>query len=127
MFFENTERKIISHVFNADPKMIPTITHIYNMDAEINRDEFKSVSTVLVFYSVIAVLMYQFLNFAAWPVLSAIFACFVAMNIFSSAVMLTVMLLYFVIGNCKLRIFRKVIAAYEINLTKNGGDNYEGR
>lgn len=46
MIFENTERKIISHVFNADPKMIPTITHIYKLNAELMRDEFKEFSII---------------------------------------------------------------------------------
>ena len=127
MLFKNTERKIFSHIFNTDPEMIPTISRIYKIGAELNQNEFKTYSSVLVFYGVLVVLLYQFQNFEAWPILNSILAGFIAMNIFGSVIMLTMMLFDYVIGNYKLRVFRKIIAIYQTNLTENGGENYEQR
>lgn len=107
--------------------MIPTISRIYKLGAELNQNEFKTYSSVLVFYGVLVVLLYQFQNFEAWPILNSILAGFIAMNIFGSVIMLTMMLFDYVIGNYKLRVFRKIIAIYQTNLTENGGENYEQR
>ena len=125
MFFENTQRKIIRHVFNADPKLIPTITRIYKMNAELNQGEFKSYAGILAFYSVLAVLIYHFQNFESWPVSNSILAGFFVLNIFAALALLSTMIVDFVVGNIKLKIFNKVIAIYNSNLNENGGDIYE--
>lgn len=125
MFFENTQRKIISQVFNADPKLIPTITRIYQSDAEFSSNDFKDYSTILIFFGLIAVGHYHYSDFNNWPILNSILAVVTTLQIFGSMMFLGFILFEFIKGNIRLRIFNKIIESYNANLNQTGGDNYE--
>ena len=116
MIFENTERKIISHVFNADPKMIPTITHIYKLNAELMRDEFKEFSIIFGVFSLIGVIFYHNHNFEHWPILNFMTAMFIAMQVFGALIAIVIMSIDYVKENIRLKIFNKVLMTYEESL-----------
>lgn len=116
MLFENTEREIISHVFNADPKMIPTITRIYNLNAELMRDEFKQFSIIFCVFSLFAVIFYHHHYFEHWPILNFIIAMFIGLQVSGALIALLMMIFDYVKGNIKLKIFNKILKAYEANL-----------
>lgn len=117
MLFENTEREIISHVFNADPKMIPTITRIYNLNAELMRDEFKQFSIIFCVFGLFAVIFYHHHDFEHWPILNFIIAMFIGLQVSGALIALLMMIFDYVKGNLRLKIFNKILKAYEANLT----------
>lgn len=127
MLFENLERKIISQVFNADPKLIPMITRIYHHDAKLNREQFKDYSITLGVFSLCAVVFYHHHDFDRWPLLSCILIFFIGVQIFGSMVMLAFMLIDYMKGNIKLKIFNKILKAYEANLTTFTKENTNER
>lgn len=127
MLFENTEREIISHVFNADPKMISTIRRIYNLNAELMRDEFKQFLTIFGVFSLFAVIFYHHHDFEHWPILNFTIAMFIGLQISGSMIAIVIMFIDYVKGNIKLKIFNKILKSYEENLTTLTKENTNER